>query len=256
LDKLEDQLMPVEEDELPQGVLDLMAAWVVSQRPMTGSGFRDTLPGSHSLNRIEAQRPALQREEPVVSVVARVASTPVVSVVERVASAPVMPEAPALNDRPSRVIEASAIDPQTPASEPVISIDDIELPVAAPTTPVLRNAPSATPVFNAPSPSMPLAPPLELSVEEVVSTSRDFLQVPFNKGAASGQVTITRASGDSTPNLVLSPSNAQVFEHLKEPFEQVRDNHWRLTDTADEQPRHGSHQAPDDEQEDAEELPA
>jgi hypothetical protein len=157
---------------------------------------------------------------------------------------------------PLIALPARPIDPSSPSSEPVIATDDVEFPDVPPIAPDSRNAPSVARTFGFSAPAMPPAPPLKIIVEEVVSPSRDFLQVPFNKDGASGQVTITRMPGESVPNLVLSPSNAQVFEHLREPFAQVRDGHWRLADTADEQAHQGSHQSPDDEQEEQEERPA
>lgn len=85
-------------------------------------------------------------------------------------------------------------------------------------------------------------------MEEVAGSSRDFLQIPFNKGTASGQVTIARTPGDSAQNLVLSPSSVQIFEQLEAPFERAQEPHWRLTDSGDEQQHQGSRQSPDDDE--------
>jgi hypothetical protein len=271
VDELEDKFVPAEEDELPQGVLDLLATLTVRHGPRAGTASGTAQASIHSsqtevverpalLTRVEGgtvhQRPVPNRLEPAVSALEPVAMSTLrstsTSTSTSISTSKLKSEAPLpLIEPPSR-----PIDPSSPSSERIIPSDDVEFPDVLPIAPDNRHAPSVARTFSASAPAMPPAPPLEITVEEVVSPSRDFLQVPFNKGAASGQVTITRTPGESVSNLVLSPSNAQVFEHLREPFEQVRDSHWRLADTADEQPHHGSHQSSDDEQEEQEERPA
>lgn len=83
-------------------------------------------------------------------------------------------------------------------------------------------------------------------VETLPGLDRGFLQVPFNRAGANGQVTISRGSEEPTRPLTLSPSNALVFEQLKEPFALAREPAWRLTDSGGEQPRQGSQQGPDE----------
>ncbi|MEZ1316868.1 hypothetical protein QIW53_12655 [Pseudomonas fluorescens] len=73
------------------------------------------------------------------------------------------------------------------------------------------------------------------------------LQVPFNKGAVSGQVTISRETDEHARPLLLSSSNPLVFDQLKTPFEQLREPGWRLADPRDQQQRQGSRNSPDEE---------
>lgn len=119
-----------------------------------------------------------------------------------------------------------------------------------------RHAPPvARPSIPSPATPQPL-PALDVQIETLPGTDRSLLQVPFNRGSASGQVTISRVPDEPTRSLQLSPSNALVFEQLKVPFEWVREPAWRLTDSGGEQQRQGSHQAPDDEQAEDSGLPA
>jgi hypothetical protein len=94
----------------------------------------------------------------------------------------------------------------------------------------------------------PVPPAIDPIIETLSVADRGLLQVPFNKGAVSGQVTISRVADEPARNLQLSPSNALVYEQLKVSLEQVREPTWRLTNSEDEQQRQGSRQPPDDEQ--------
>jgi hypothetical protein len=138
-------------------------------------------------------------------------------------------------------------------------------PVAAePSLPQALQLPPAT-VYHTISglqPPVPAAPLLrpqpapDVVLETLPNADRGLLQVPFSKGAANGQVTISRVPDEPTRSLQLSPSNALVFEQLKVPFEQIREPVWRLTDSGGEQQRQGSQQSPDEEQPEQSELPA
>ncbi|MNL19346.1 hypothetical protein D3C87_1405400 [compost metagenome] len=121
-------------------------------------------------------------------------------------------------------------------------------PEALSSLPTARHVPPmASPAASAPG--MPPAPPaLDPIIETLPVADRGLLQVPFNKGTASGQVTISRVADEPTRNLQISPSNALVFEQLKVSLEHVREPAWRLTDSDGEQQRQGSRQPPDDEQ--------
>ncbi|OPG75257.1 type III secretion effector protein, partial [Pseudomonas ogarae] len=112
------------------------------------------------------------------------------------------------------------------------------------------------PIAPAALPAPALPPALAVMVEVLPDTGRGLLQIPFSRGAASGQITISRLPEEPTRNLTLSPSNALVFEQLKAPFELAREPAWRLTDSGGEQPRQGSQQAPDEEQDEQGERPA
>jgi hypothetical protein len=108
----------------------------------------------------------------------------------------------------------------------------------APVTPAL-----ALPLPPAPVPRSAIEP----RIETPPGPGPGLLQVPFNKGAASGQVTISREPDEPARPLLLSPSNPLVFEQLKAPFEQLREPGWRLADQRGEQQRQGSRQSPDEE---------
>lgn len=271
LDQLEDKFVPIEEDALPQGVLDLIVVLTVRHRSLspTGNSHREGVASVrtvHKENPDETERrtplrteiPALSQRlahlrmgfvQPVMTNVALAAPRSEVSVVP--IEHTIRPiETPLVERQPPQP------QPQAQSSEPAITAEDVHAAVAMPTGSFIRQLQAIAPVVIHRPDAMPPAVPLAMTVTELETPGRDFLQVPFNKGAANGQVTITRRPGESVPNLILSPSNIQVLEHLREPFEQSRDNHWRLTDTADEQPHHGSHHAPDDEPEDPEETPA
>jgi hypothetical protein len=153
----------------------------------------------------------------------------------------------------------------TPTPTPTPTSTSTSTPVAA--EPSLLQAlqlPPAT-VYHTISglqPSVPAAPLLrpqpapDVVLETLPNADRGLLQVPFSKGAANGQVTISRVPDEPTRSLQLSPSNALVFEQLKVPFEQIREPVWRLTDSGGEQQRQGSQQSPDEEQPEQSELPA
>lgn len=263
LDELQDQRVPMQEDELPQGVLDLMAALILPRRPVTGTGrtlawqamnggqgmrdearpmIRDTVADEPAgrrwvtreivafspdglLSGKLTQHGLLQRLEPVVS---GVDEAPVPTSIEPL---PVEPfTAPRPDEQPLLQAPSSAQGArQTPAVAPA-AIPSLALP--------------------------PAPPVLEVVIEALPATGRGLLQVPFNKGAASGQVTITRGPEEPTRNLTLHPSSALVFEQLKAPFELSRELAWRLADGSGEQSRQGSHQAPDEEQDEQAERPA
>lgn len=276
LDELQDLLIPVAEDELPQGVLDLVVALVRQQRPPMETArvpawqamsvgqetqaldrdeaqpiARETravepdgrrLPARETMAVPQAgpmfseptQRPLPQRLQPVVAVIDK-ATVPRDGV-----SIEPQPMAPVIVPRARSAPRIDEQLPQTPLS----------FQGARHGSPV---APSALP-----APALPPAPPpaLEAMVEALPDTGRGLLQIPFSRGVASGQITISRLPEEPTRNLTLSPSNALVLEQLKAPFELAREPAWRLADSGGEQPRQGSHQAPDEEQDEQGERPA
>ncbi|MGY2259662.1 SpaN/EivJ family type III secretion system needle length determinant [Pseudomonas sp. SDO55104_S430] len=220
MDELQDRLIPVQEDELPQGVLELMAALVL--RPLVAAVKHDN--GGQPAQNRPADFRLPQAVVPVATVIDKVVAQPLL--IEPVSSPvevlPEMPTARFEGQRPEALYER----------------------------PAPSNAPFAAPVKVPPS-----SPQIPHTVIEAIPETRpdslkNLLQVPFNKGLVSGQVTISRVPDEPARNLQLSPSNTQVFEHLKVSLEQVREPTWRLTDSRDEQQHQGSRQAPDDEQND------
>ena len=277
LDELQDLLVPVPEDELPQGVLDLVVALVRQQRPPMETArvlaWQAMSVGeeTQALDRDEAQ--PIARETRAVEADGR-----------RLAARETMafPQAGPLFSEPTQRPLLQRPSPQR--LEPVVAVIDkataprdgvsIEpLPLDPVIVPHARSAPRideqlssaplsfqgtrhGAPIAPAalPAPALPPAP--EVMVEVLPDTGRGLLQIPFSRGAASGQITISRLPEEPTRNLTLSPSNALVFEQLKAPFELAREPAWRLTDSGGEQPRQGSQQAPDEEQDEQGERPA
>lgn len=267
LDERLDPLIPVQEDELPQGVLDLMASLIRHQRPMMETAramawhSMSVVQGAVDVEHDEARSigPATTDVEPD-----RARPT--------ARNAMPFPQADRLFDKalqqplPQRLEPvASTGDQRTVPTYPVsiepMPLDSLTVPGARslprfdeplPPAPLnlhgTRHVPSAAPAAI-PSPAMPAPLPApEVMVESLSGADRGLLQVPFNRGVASGQVTISRVPEESTRQLMLSPSNALVFEQLKAPFELAREPAWRLADSGGERQRQGSHQAPDEDQ--------
>lgn len=305
LEELQDTLVPVQEEDLPQGVLELMASLVLHHRPametsravalqsaavshgvvdVERDGARPLTPmvmsyphvgplfskpkhsplpqptasAAPSIDRVVAPThsnpPPSIRVEPVS--ISRSSSTIEPLPVERtvIFGAPVAPaiDAALPVDAISGGPLATPID--TPLSVDAISSGPSAPPIDTPLPEALishqatrHSPPAARPAIPSPATPQPL-PALDVQIETLPGTDRSLLQVPFNRGAASGQVTISRVPDEPTRSLQLSPSNALVFEQLKMPFELVREPAWRLTDSGGEQQRQGSRQAPDDEQ--------
>ncbi|WP_246218877.1 hypothetical protein [Pseudomonas izuensis] len=167
---------------------------------------------------------------------------------------PSIADEPVLFERPT--VEPRQAVHVTNSSAPQASNVDEPLPEALLSLQTPRHAPViAQPAAPLSTPQLP-PPALDVTLENLPGPDRGLLQVPFNKGAANGQVTISRVPDELNRNLQLSPSNALVFEQLKEPFESAREPAWRLTDSGGEQQRQGSHQSPDDEQAEQSEHPA
>jgi hypothetical protein len=275
VEELQQKLVPVEEEQLPQGVADLLATLIWRQRPMAGVGrveLRQTqgldrgvgeprIQTPRNLSPVLDQARQMRRLQLAISQIDRsmISSPPsevaaaVSPKIERMA----LIEPVSLN-QPTPLIEQATADlpieslPKTaPLANGLSNTPSVALPVMAPLpTPTPTLTPTPTPLS---APASPPVPVIAFAQLEVTPSSRDFLQVPFNKGAAHGQVTISRLPGESMQNLVLSPSNPQVLEHLREPFDQVRDTHWRLRENTDDQQRQGSRQSPEDEQEEHQE---
>lgn len=281
MDELQDTLVPVQEEDLPQGVQDLLAALILRHRSTTQTGraiptFQGASEGVHdkvpsavpvALTNPQTNRPIQhlppQLMLPVVASVDRV-GTPVQGAIAQAELKPLpssLPAGPSI-ERASSIPESYT---ERVAHTPTSTSTSTSTPVAAePSLPQALQLPPAT-VYHTISglqPSVPAAPLLrpqpapDVVLETLPNADRGLLQVPFSKGAANGQVTISRVPDEPTRSLQLSPSNALVFEQLKVPFEQIREPVWRLTDSGGEQQRQGSQQSPDEEQPEQSELPA
>ncbi len=217
--------VPAQPDELPQGVLDLLAMLVV-QPPSNGGAVQTrALAGEKRPERAAQRRLDLPVKAPVQP------TTPSLSVTPNIVDT--------LADAPGPLPIEQAVD------VPVIpSVDEAEVSINLyGTRPVHSGQPLLLPTTPTPTPK----PFLEMKSETPVAPYPGLLQVPFNKGVVSGQVTVTRESEEPARTLLLTPSNGQVFDHLKAPFEHLRDPGWRLVDQRGEQPRQDTRQAREDE---------
>lgn len=269
LDELLDQLVPVQEEELPQGVLNLMAALILPRRPLMEAArtlaWKAMGVGQETLavERDEARlfgrdtqevEPAGRRWGARDTLVFPEAAAPFGKLTQYALPQRLAPVTSGVDQ--TAVSMSASTEPL--ATEPLTAprLDEQPLAQAPMSVQGPRQTPAVTPAVL-PSPTLPPAPPmLEVTVEALPDTGPGLLQVPFNKGAANGQITITRVAEESTRNLTLNPSNTLVFEQLKAPFELTREPAWRLADSGGEQSRQGSHQAPDEEQDEQAERPA
>lgn len=289
LDELQDTLVPAQEDELPQGVLELMATLILRHRPVMETGhavaWHSMASGQETveIERGEARSPASVgvsypqagplahkpiphlKPEPVSS--SSLQPMPLISsslpqpmpLISPSTPQP-MPSAirgePALVESPSSRFEPLPVEHPVSSGTPSAPTVDRQLSEAVASLPTMRHA---LPVAPPPVPSVVIAqalPALDLMPETLPGPDRGLLQVPFNSGAASGQVTISRMADEPTRNLLLSPSNALVFDQIKTALDLTRDPAWQLTDNEGEQQGRGSHQPPDEEPAEQQDLPA
>ncbi|WP_413705383.1 invasion protein [Pseudomonas sp. Pseusp16] len=288
MDELRDMLVSEQEEELPQGVLELMATLILRHRPVietgrTGSRQSMAIAQATDLERDEVRSTARvatsypqasplygkpinhllpQSMAAAASPINRVTASPHLnpptssSVEPALIGRPSIAVEPVLIERPSSTVESLSVERAANSSAPSVPTFDGPLPEALSSHPTPRQVPWVARLSILPPATLQPLPALDVTLETLSGSDRSLLQVPFNKGTASGQVTISRVPDEPTRNLQLSPSNALVFEQIKVPFEQVREPAWRLTDSGGEQQRQGSHQAPDDEQAEDPGLPA
>lgn len=246
MDELHDRLVPVREDELPQGVLALMVPLILRHRPLMDAGRAITLQAMVTLPEklaaeVDEVRPLTPTSHPPAQplmskpVQPRLLATPII-----VESGPIQP--------PSNIVEPLSVEvAASPGASPIPEFEG-QRPEALSSLPTVRHVQIAA----SPAALAPVMPPVPHAIDPIIETlsvaDRGLLQVPFNKGTVSGQVTISRVADEPARNLQLSPSNALVFEQLKVALEHVREPAWRLTDSEGEQQRQGSRQPPDDEQ--------
>lgn len=267
LDELQGPLVPVQEDELPQGVLDLMVALIRHQRPTMETAramawhSMSVVQGRGDVDHDEA-RSIVQETTDVEpdrarSTARNTVSFPYADLLFNKAIQPALPQRlePVASTRDHRLaptspalIEPMTLDPFTAPDARLISRFDEPLPQVPQSFHSTRHAPSVVPALT-PAPAPSAAQPMpEIMVESQPGADRGLLQVPFNRGSVSGQVTISRLPEEPTRQLTLSPSNALVFEQLKAPFELAREPAWRLADSGGEQQRQGSQQRSDEDQ--------
>lgn len=283
--ELADELPPPEQEALPQGVLDLLASLAPRRPPMLAAGRGVSSQATSARGEVAPEGPPTDVPNPVHAALERTAkragSTLHYPTDPRLA--PVMPVMPANVGLVAMVRQVRQPVPLIERTWPMAGARGIEQPVpeAAEPSRSAAGTPSSKRPIESPAPTVvagdvelpraravPLAgstPPVmapavplpEPAVEDMPGPSREVLQVPFNKGAVSGQVSVTRAQGESAQQLVLSADNAQVLEHLREPFAQKAEPSWLLADSGEErQQRHGSQPSPEEEQADTGERPS
>lgn len=283
LDELQDTLVPAQEDELPQGVLELMATLILRHRPVMETGhavaWHSMASGQETveIERGEARSPAPVGvsypqasplpHKPIPHLKPEPVSSSLPQPMPQISPSTPQPMPSAIRVEPAMVESPSSRFKPLPVEHPVSSSTpsaptvDRQLSEAVASLPTMRHAPPFAPSPVAPPPvaSAVIAqalPALDLMPETLPGPDRGLLQVPFNSGAASGQVTISRMADEPTRNLLLSPSNALVFDQIKTALDLTRDPAWQLTDNEGEQQGRGSHQPPDEEPAEQQDQPA
>jgi len=262
MDALPDKLLPAQEDQLPQGVLDLLASLVWSDRSMARVTGAPVAQMTIHVDEPEAVKQDVARPTAQVTVKVEpngarpidrgtVPAAPISPAIGKVIQSPlshplevVITQEQTATQPSAVVVETMLPEPSNEPPVPPVSVLDQALPHAPVslqgTRPVWPMAPASR--------ASPVLPPPDVTLEIPPGPDRGLLQIPFNKGSVSGQVTISRTVEEPIRNLTLSPSNALVFEQLKEPFAQIREPAWRLAERDGEQPRQGAHPSPDEEQ--------
>ncbi|WMI97559.1 hypothetical protein RBU55_18510 [Pseudomonas chlororaphis subsp. aurantiaca] len=80
---------------------------------------------------------------------------------------------------------------------------------------------------------------------------QQYLQVPFSKGEATGLITVTKAGAEHSQQLLLSPNNSGVANHLSDSLAHLNAPLWRLADQQHREQRGSRY--PDDQDDTAEE---
>lgn len=251
MDELHDKWVPVQEEELPQGVLDLLVALIRPHRSTLQAAPAPAWPSTGIAVGVgDAEG---DEATPMASGVKPVAVPSAVLPVDQWGHPPVPQRLdPGLSIAGKITPSSMLFEPMPPdfssdTQEPLAPGFDEPLPQAPASFPGMRHGQPVAPAVVAPT-VLPPTLPLELMAETQPDPARGLLQVPFNKGTANGQVTISRTAEESIRNLTLNPSNAQVFEQLREPFAQAHEPAWRLVEHDAEQSRQDSRQGPDEEQ--------
>lgn len=254
--------LPVEELSLPQGVLDLLAGLLLHQRPMAGVGQNgghrvmitrdgapfEPVPASASDGPTATRRAAVlpAGEQDIAQAKQVQATLPVIE--QNLPETQMTSPGLSLNEAASASSDERARMPGSTSGRWLSALEATTVVFGGLDLPRARPLPANVPILPTLVAPMPLP---ELAIDDGPVVHREILQVPFNKGAVSGQVNITRTTSESVPGLVLNPGNAQILEQLREPFAQTGDPHWRLADGGEErQQRQGSRQSPKDEQTD------
>ena len=288
MEELRDILVPEQEEALPQGVLELMATLILRHRPLIETGragsrqsmaiaqatdlgrdeVRTTVPMTTSYPQAsplfgKPKKPLLpQSMASTAASIHRVAASPHLnppassSVEPALIERPTVAVEPELIEHLSNSVETLSVERAASSSGPPVPTFDKQLPEALSSHQTPRQVPWVKRLSSPPAQTLRAPPVFDVTLETPSGPDRSLLQVSFNRGAASGQVTISRVLDEPSRSLQLSPSNTQVFEQLKVPFEWVREPAWRLTDSGGEQQRQGSRQSPDDEQTEHSEHPA
>ncbi|HEF4758009.1 TPA: type III secretion effector protein [Pseudomonas putida] len=261
MDELQVTLVPAQEEQLPQGVLELMASLILRHRPAMETGRALTWhsmsggQGTAEVKRGDARSPAwVGMSYPQAGPLSH---KPISDLKPQLMSSSMpQPVTPAITGEPALIESPANGGEPLPVDPAVHSAPATEMQLSAPPS-RLQATRHGLPASQSPVPSPAIPQPLPaLNLIPETPPDRSLLQVPFNSGAASGQVTISRMADEPARNLLLSPSNALVFDHIKTALDLTRDPGWQLTDNEGEQHGRGSHQPSDEEQAEQQDLQA
>jgi hypothetical protein len=76
--------------------------------------------------------------------------------------------------------------------------------------------------------------------------AHNYLQVPFNRGDASGLITIDKGGSERPEHLFLSSNSASVFSYLSDNLGQITNPRWHLADQQRHEQHHGQEHGFDD----------
>ncbi|CAK9888322.1 hypothetical protein PS652_01146 [Pseudomonas fluorescens] len=225
--------LPLELPEMSEAVVQALAAFILqpqlSLKPQAKALAADiaqtpTLPG------VAMPVTGVQQRSPPVA-------GPVLSIETPLPAIPAPARAPVLEADSERAAVPGAV-----LASPVVVVEP------------LRPVPGAAQSALAGKPSLPTQPPAAPMLPIAPASTRapgEGLRVPFNNGRVSGSLLVT--GSESTPGMLLTPSNSLLLEQLREPLARLEQPAWRLAERAGEHPQERgqpSRDELDDEQED------
>lgn len=123
---------------------------------------------------------------------------------------------------------ASAAPMANPGTEPGTMPAEGDTPPPQSTQPLPPGLDRAARAQGGPPPAAFNPPPSGKPEVPAEKAPQPYLQVPFSKGDCAGVVTVNKAPADMPQQLLLSPSNAQVSDHLRDGLEQAPQTRWQL----------------------------
>ena len=124
----------------------------------------------------------------------------------------------------------SATSMAKPGTEPGTTAADGDTPPPQSAQPLPPGLERAARAQGGPPPAVFNPPPAGKPEVPAEKAAQPYLQVPFSKGDCAGVVTVNKASADMPSQLLLSPSNAQVSDHLRDGLEHTPQTLWQLNE--------------------------